>query len=218
MSRKMIEKYSSHILIIFILIILIEGVIIFQNYKLEKEYKELINSKIISIVIETMENTSRIQNHLDKAKENSEISNKDLEQIAKWYNEMFNYARDVKNFHDIYKKTDKMNYSLMDTHYFSRRVYEIEDILEEEYKIGKNVNDSTDINKYNEQFDKIYEFNSLFIETMVQKEALLYVNEKYWPNEKLNNNLLLKDNFYWNLYNDFFELLNNKMFDEATVE
>jgi len=197
---------------------LIEGAIIFKFYKLEKEHEEIINSKIISIVIETMENTSRIQNHLDKAKESSMILNKDLEQIAKWYNEMFNYARDVQNFYDIYKKTDKMNYSLMDTHYFSRRVYEIEDILEEEYKIGKNVNDSTDINKYNEQFDKIYEFNSLFIETMVQKEALLYVNEKYWPNEKLNNNLLLKDNFYWNLYNDFFELLNNKMFDEATVE
>jgi hypothetical protein len=218
MLRKMIEKYSSHILIIFMVIILIEGVIIFRNYKLEKEYKELINSKIISIVIETMENTSRIQNYLDKAKENSEISNKDFEQIAKWYNEMVSYAGDVQNFYNIYEKTDKNNYSLMDTHYFSRRVYEIEDILEEEYKIGKNVNDSTNINKYNEQFDKIYEFNSLFIETMVQKEALLYVNEMYWPNEKLNKNLLLKDNFYWNLYNDFFELLNNKMFDEATVE
>lgn len=218
MLRKMIEKYSSHILIIFMLIILIEGVIIFQNYKLDREYKELINSKIISIVIETMENTSRIQNHLDKVKESSEISNKDLEQIARWYNEMVNYASDVQDFYNIYEKTDKNNYSLMDTHYFSRRVYDIEDILEEEYKVGKNVNDSTNINKYNEQFDKIYEFNSLFIETMVQKEALLYVNEKYWPNEKLNNNLLLKDNFYWNLYNDFFELLNNKMFDAATVE
>ena len=43
----------------------------------------------------------------------------------------------------------------MDTNYFSRRVYEIESILEEKYEIGKNVNDSTDINKYKEEnYDK----------------------------------------------------------------
>nr|WP_312579624.1 hypothetical protein [Sedimentibacter sp.] len=213
MRGKIIEKYSIQILIIFILLVLIEGLIIFQNYKLEKEYKELISSKIVSIVIETMENTSRIQNYLDKAKENSEISNYTLEQIAKWYDEMFYYANDIQNIYNIYKKNDNKIYSSMDTHYFSRRMYEIEDILEIEYKNGKNVNNNTDINKYKEQFDKIYEFNSLFIDTMVRKDAVLYENEKYWPNEKINNNkLFLEDFFYWNLYNDFFELLNSKNF------
>ncbi len=212
MLKKIIEKYSLHILIIFILMTLLEGAIIFQFYKQEKEYEKIINSKIISIVIETMENTSRIQDYLDRAKESSEISNKDLEQIAKWYNEMFNYASDVQNFYNIYKKTDNGNFSLADTNYFSRRVYEIESILEKEYRNGKNINDHTNINKYNEQFDKIYEFNSLFIETMVRKEAILYVNEKYWPDEKINNKIFIKDFFYWNLFNDFFELLNSKNF------
>lgn len=210
MINKTIKKYSIHILIIFL--VLVEGTIIFQNYKLEKEYKELINSKIVSTVIETMENTSRIQNYLEKAKENSEISNRTLEQIARWYDEMFNYANDIQNIYSIYKKTDNENYSSADTHYFSRRVYEIEDILEVEYKNGKNVNDSTDINKYQGQFAKIYEFNSLFIGTMVQKNALLYVNEKYWPDEKNNDKFFLEDFFYWKLYNDFFELLNSQNF------
>lgn len=218
MINKMIKKYSIHILIAFILLFIIEGAIILQNYKLEKKYKQFANSKIVSAVIDTLENSSLIQNYFEEAKASSEISNRTLEKIAKWYDEMFNYAYDVKHIYFIYKKTESWNYSLTNTHYYSQMVNEIEEILEAEYKNGKNVNDNTDVNKYKEQFDKIFEFNSLFIENMVQKDVFVYKDGRYWLKEKFYSNkiisdkIILEDYFYWNLYNDFFELLNSKNF------
>lgn len=212
MIKKMVKKYNIHILFILILIVLIEGTIIFHNFELENKHKELISSKIVSVVIETMENTSSIQNYLNKAKEDLEISNKTLEQIAEWYDEMFTYANDIHNIYNIYKKVDDDNYSLSDANYFTRMSHVIEDILEAEYNNDKNIYDNTDINKYKEQFDKIYEFNSQFIETMIQKNAVLYANEGYWPDKKNNNEVFLEDFFYWDLYNDFFELLHVKEF------
>jgi hypothetical protein len=213
MFKDTIKKYYIHMIIILLLLVIIEGIVIFQNNKSEEKYEVFIKSKIVLSANETMENTSRIQNYLEKAKESSEISNRTLEQIAKWYDEMFNYAHDIKDIYFIYQKSNSMNYTTIDINYFSRRVNEIEDILEAEYKNGQTINDNTDINKYKEKFDKIFEFNSLFIETMVQKDAIAYEDGRYWVSKKFNNNeLFVEDFFYWNIYNDFFKLLNSKEF------
>lgn len=48
--------------------------------------------------------------------------------------------------------------------------------------------------------------------TYRRNDALLYANDKYWINEKFNNKLFLENFFYWDLYNDFFKLLNSKKF------